>query len=171
MKCPACGYENIRGADMCARCGASLMQEDNPAPTTEAHHSIMTDLVGGLNPRAPIAVSVKASAADALAVMLKHNIGCVLVTDEAGKLVGLFSETDAVRRAAGMIEDLSAVPIEQVMTPRPSTLPPDVPIAHALHLMSLHDFRHVPLVDAEGRPRSVISSRDIVRFIEENFAV
>lgn len=170
MKCPACGSENIPGSDVCAECDASLMQEDNPTPTTEEHHSIMTDLISDLNPLSPIAVSVRASAADAVETMLNASVGCVLVTDDAGRLAGIFSETDAVRRVAGTIEDLAGVSIQEVMTRRPSTLPADVPIAHALHLMGLHGFRHVPLVDADGRPTGVISSRDIVRFIEENFA-
>ncbi len=170
MKCPTCGYDNIPGADVCAGCGASLMQEDRPTATSEAHHSIMTDLISELDPRSPIVVSVKSSVAEAVETMLSGNVGCVLVTDADGKLVGIFSETDATRRVAGMIDDLSAASVEELMTPRPSTLSADVPIAHALHLMGLHGFRHVPLVDADGRPTGVISSRDIVRFIEESFA-
>lgn len=170
MKCPACGSENIPGTDVCAECGASLTHEDRPTATTEAHHSIMTDLVSDLNPRSPISVSADASVADAVETMLNGGIGCVLVIDDAGRLAGIFSETDAVRRVAGVIDDLAEVSIQEVATQRPSTLPPDVPIVHALHLMGLHGFRHVPLVDADGRPTGVISSRDIVRFIEENFA-
>lgn len=170
MKCPACGYENVAGADVCAQCHASLMQEDALTPTTEAHHSIMADLISDLNPKSPIAVSVGSSLVEAVEAMLDDNIGCVLVTNDDGQLVGIFSETDVVRRVAGSIEDLSEVSVEELMTPRPSTLPADVPIAHALHLMSLHGFRHVPLVDADDHPTGVISSRDIVDFIEENFA-
>ncbi len=170
MRCPVCGYQNIHGADVCAECHTSLMQEDNPIPTTQAHRSIMTDLIRELNPRSPIAVSDESSVAEALEAMLNGNVGCVLVTDDDGRLVGVFSETDVVRRVAGTIDDLSAVPVKDLMTPRPSALPADAPIAHALHLMSLHGFRHVPLVDAAGRPEGVISSRDIVQFIERNFA-
>ncbi|MFQ5592808.1 MAG: CBS domain-containing protein [Anaerolineae bacterium] len=169
MKCPACGSDNTHGADVCAECGASLTHEDHPMPTTGAHHSIMTDLISDLNPRSPISVSVDASVADAIDTMLNASVGCVLVTDAAGKLAGIFSETDAVRRVAGKIDNLSEASIQEVITRRPSTLPADVPIAHALHLMGLHGFRHIPLVDADGRPQGVISSRDIAEFIEENF--
>lgn len=170
MRCPVCGYMNITGADVCAECNASLMQEDSPAPTTYEHHSIMTDLIAELDLHMPVSVTTEASVAEAIDVMLSENVGCVLITDAEGKLVGIFSETDVVRRAAGTIDDLSAVAVEELMTPRPSTLPADVPIAHALHLMGLHGFRHVPLVDADERPSGVISSRDIVEFIQENFA-
>jgi CBS domain-containing protein len=38
------------------------------------------------------------------------------------------------------------------------------------HHMGLHGFRHVPLVDERERPVGFISLRDIVNFIEENFA-
>lgn len=170
MRCPVCGYPNIPGADVCDECHTSLTQEDRPTPTTRAHHSIMIDLIRELNPRPPIAVSHESSVAEALEAMLNGDVGCVLVTDADGRLVGIFSETDVVRRVAGIIDDLSAVPVKDLMTPRPSALPADAPIAHALHLMSLHGFRHVPIVDTNGRPEGVISSRDIVQFIERNFA-
>lgn len=170
MRCPACGHENIPGVDACAECHASLMQADNLTSTTGGHHSIMTDLVSDIDPRPPITISADSSVADAIALMLNENIGCVLVTDADGRLVGIFSETDVVRQVAGIIDDPTAVAVGQLMTPRPSTLPVDVPIAHALHLMSLHGFRHVPLVDEAGRPEGVISSRDIVDFIEEHFS-
>jgi CBS domain-containing protein len=171
MKCPLCGHENIAGADSCAECHASLTQDSNPTATTDAQHSIMTDRVGELYPRSPLTVAADASVADAIHVMLNGNVGCVLVTDDAGRLVGVFSESDVVRRVAGVMENPEEVPVTELMTPRPSTLPPDARIAHALHLMGLHDFRHVPLVDRDGRPVGVISSRDVVHFIEENFGV
>lgn len=170
MKCPVCGHENLPGADACEECYASLTQGGVSASTMGTQRSITTTLIDELNPRSPITVSIAASVAEAIEIMRKENVGCVLVTDADGSLAGIFSETDVVRQVAGVIDNPSAVSVEQLMTPRPSTLPADVPIAHALHLMSLHGFRHVPVVDIDGCPEGVISSRDIVNFIEENFA-
>ena len=98
------------------------------------------------------------------------NVGCILVTGERGELIGIFTEGDAQYKVAGLIHDLESVPVESLMTPRPSVLRSDTPISQALHLMGLHGFRHVPLVDGEGKPTGFISFRDIVRFIEQNFA-
>ncbi len=52
------------------------------------------------------------------------------------------------------------------MTVKPNALPANTPIGHALHLMALYGFRHLPIVDEQNRPTGVISFRDVVRFIE-----
>jgi CBS domain-containing protein len=36
--------------------------------------------------------------------------------------------------------------------------------------MSIHHFRHVPIVDDEGRPTGVISFRSVVHYLRENFS-
>jgi CBS domain-containing protein len=55
------------------------------------------------------------------------------------------------------------------MTRNPSTLKANLPVAHALHLMALHHFRHVPLVDDENRPIGMVSFRNVVDFIQKYF--
>jgi CBS domain-containing protein len=51
------------------------------------------------------------------------------------------------------------------MTPNPVAVKADLPIAHALHLMSVYSFRHLPLVDDDNRPTGIISFRDVVRHL------
>jgi CBS domain-containing protein len=55
------------------------------------------------------------------------------------------------------------------MTSEPDVLAADTPIAHALHLMSVHHYRHVPVVDERGVALDVISFRDVVHYIEAYF--
>jgi CBS domain-containing protein len=55
------------------------------------------------------------------------------------------------------------------MTRQVETLTPDDPIAFALQRMSVGGFRHVPLVDAAGRPVGILSVKDIVDYFAENF--
>ncbi len=57
------------------------------------------------------------------------------------------------------------------MTPEPVAVGPDAPIAHALHLMAVHGFRHLPLIDDEGRPVGLISFRDVVHHLHSAAAV
>ena len=87
------------------------------------------------------------------------------MTDEADKLVGIFTERDVLMRVAGIVDDLSAATVWGYMTPDPVAVHADLPIAHALHLMAVHGFRHLPLVDADSRPIGVISFRDVVHFL------
>jgi CBS domain-containing protein len=73
-------------------------------------------------------------------------------------------------RVAGQVEDLSKAAVADYMTPDPRSLTKETPIKHALQLMSVHGFRHLPLVDEEGQPEGVISFRDVVRYMKESLA-
>ena len=68
-------------------------------------------------------------------------------------------------KVAGLIEDPTVIAVEEQMTLDPVALKPDMPIANALHLMSVHGFRHLPLVDENNRPTGIISFRDVVGYL------
>ncbi len=167
--CLACGCENIAGADTCEECGHSLIQEEFPGVSSQ-EHSILAAPLPVLAPHAPECVPHSATVAQAIARLKGRNVGCVLVTGAGGELVGIFTERDVLCRVAGLIRELDEIPVESLMTPRPTALRTSSTVSHALHLMGLHGFRHVPLVDEAERPVGIISFRDIVRFIEESFA-
>ena len=168
MICPTCGHDNIPGQDHCMECLASLSQEDLPTATTAAHHIIMTDPISRLRPPRPICVSPDTSLAEAIAQLRGKNVGALLITDPGGKLIGIFTERDVLYKVAGRLRDLAAIPVSRMMTPNPTALQATVPIAHALHLMAVHGFRHIPIVDEEGRPRGLTSFRGVVQFIGTN---
>lgn len=168
--CPACGHENIPGADTCDECGQSLSEEYMTRAEEEEQLDIFTEPIDVLNPRQPVCLDRHTRLTEVIARLKGRNVGCVLVTGDGGELVGIFTEGDVHYKVAGLIRDLDSVPVESLMTPKPSALRPEMSISHALHLMGLHGFRHVPLVDEAGRPVGFISFRDIVRFIEKNFA-
>lgn len=165
MICPTCGHNNISGVDECAECQTSLMQEDPHSAITAAQQIIMTDPISSLDPPAPICVSPETALAEAISSLRKHNVGALLVEDAGGRLVGILTERDVLYKVAGKVRGLSAVPVSQVMTPNPTTLKPTASIAHALHLMALHGFRHIPIVDNESRPIALMSFRGMVQFI------
>ncbi len=163
VECPACGHGNISGADSCDECGASLV-----AATHEDGESALQSPLLRLRPREPECVDRSATLADVIGRLQKRNVGCVLVTSHGEELVGIFTERDILYRVAGLIDQAAAIPVESLMTPSPSTLRPADPISHALHLMSVHGFRHVPLVDEDTRPVGVVSLRDIIRFMSKS---
>jgi CBS domain-containing protein len=69
-----------------------------------------------------------------------------------------------MRRVMGAGIDRSR-PVSEVMTPEPETLGPDDGIAYALQRLIVGGFRHIPIVDEDGRPLAVLSQRDFVAFI------
>ena len=136
-----------------------------PTPKTMVQDALTEATVETLAAHAPVEVDPHTSLAKAIRQMNSHNIGCVVVTDENDKLVGIFTERDVLMRVAGLVADTAAATVGDYMTPNPVAVRPDLPIAHALHLMAVHGFRHLPLVDEDHRPVGVISFRDVVHFL------
>ncbi len=89
--------------------------------------------------------------------MQRRAVGAVLVLDQ-GKLVGIFTERDAVYRVIAAGLDVHTTPLGQVMTPQPRTLGPERRYGVALLMMHEHGFRHVPVV-ANGKVLGIVSSR------------
>ena len=166
--CPTCGHGNMAGADVCEDCGQSIVA-DAVIPA-EGDSTPLTQPLLRLIPRQPETVERGASLAEAIALLKGRNVGCVLVTGHGGELAGIFTERDVLYRVAGLIENLESVPVESLMTPQPTALKPSDPVSRALHLMAIHGFRHLPLVDDDGCPVGIVSLRDIILFMEENFS-
>ena len=166
MKCPACGRDNLPGVDECVHCLESLMQEDVPQPETPVERSIMVDPIATLRSPAPEIVSTDAPVSEVVRHMREVNVGYVLVLDREMRLAGIFTERDLLCKVAGQTADLASIPVSKLMTPNPTVLCPDEPIKHALFLMAHNRFRHIPLVDEEGRPNAITSVRHVVEFIE-----
>ena len=141
------------------------MREADPSVM---EHGLESGSIHDLDPHKPITVPPDTTLADVVARMRSEDVGSVLVVDEAGRLAGGFTERDVLNRVACRVDDLSEAQVSDYMTRNPITLTGGDPIAHALHLMGLYGFRHLPLVDAEKRPVGVISFRDVADFIHQH---
>ena len=125
--------------------------------------------IGKLHRRAPQAIVGRGSSIlEAVRAMRTARTGCVLV-EEAGRLVGILTERDILNKLVGTGYDPAQVVVEGVMTLNPETLRLEDPIVFALQRMSVGGFRHIPLVDDEGRAVGVLSVKDIVDHLVEHF--
>lgn len=167
MKCPACGQDNLPGADECQACQGSLMQEDVPQADSSASRSVLGEPLSRLHAPAPECVTLGTSVAAAVDRMRARTVGYVLVTDSSGRLAGIFTERDVLCKVAGQVHDLSQVTVDSLMTADPSTLTPSEPIQNALFLMAHNGFRHVPLVDEDRRPIAIATMRHILEYMEQ----
>ncbi len=167
MRCPACGFHNLPGADDCEYCCLSLTQEDLPLAQLRGRiaQCLTEEPVEFLEPPAPVTVPLGTSLEDAVARMREYSVSCVLVQDAEGKLAGILTERDLITKVAGTSLDLSRTRVDSVLTADPETIRGDQPLAHALHRMTIGDFRHLPLTDEQGRPTGVISSREVLNYL------
>jgi CBS domain-containing protein len=95
---------------------------------------------------------------EAAKAMKQRNVSSVLIVN-AGRLVGIFTERDAVSRVLAEGRDANATKLADVMTRKPKTIGPDKPVGFALLMMYEGGFRHVPVVK-DGHPVGLISARD-----------
>jgi CBS domain-containing protein len=97
------------------------------------------------------------SVGKAAQMMKRSSVGAVLVVDDR-RLVGIFTERDAVFRVIAARRDPEATTVAEVMTPQPFTAEPDDTLGYALQVMHEKGFRHIPVVE-DGVPIGIVSAR------------
>lgn len=110
-----------------------------------------------LEPRKLVLAPPQASVDDAARLMKEAHVGAVLIVEQ-GRLIGIFTERDAVYRVLAARRDPLLTRLAEVMTPDPVAVSPDETFGYALLLMHDNGFRHAPVVE-NGRPIGVVSMR------------
>ena len=103
-------------------------------------------------------------------LMATRNVGAVMVVEQE-RLVGIFTERDAVYRVIARGRDAQTTRLADVMTTTPQTVDPDKSYGYALLIMHENGIRHVPVIE-NGKPIGIVSSRnamdpDMEEFISE----
>jgi CBS domain-containing protein len=126
--------------------------------------AILGAAIEELEPQPAACVPPGASVRDAIELMQDRGIGAVLVLDDSGRVEGIFTERDVLRRVA-LARPETTRPVTELMTPSPECLGLEDGVAFALNRMVVGGFRHVPIVDDAGAPVAVLSLREVVSFI------
>jgi len=100
-------------------------------------------------------------------LLAEHNIGALVVVNEAGKLVGIISERDVIRAAARLKDALSR-PVKETMTNEVIIGIPNDDLKAVAHAMTDKGFRHLPIMD-QGGLVGIISMRDIVEWQRDQY--
>lgn len=116
-------------------------------------------------------VSPGASIREAIARIDRTAAGIALAVDDGRRLIGTITDGDIRRALLAGISLESPVQVlldsKPAAAPRvPTTAPEAASKAELLDLMNLHDLRHIPLVDAEGRVAGIALLTDLVHEYE-----
>jgi CBS domain-containing protein len=97
--------------------------------------------------------------------MVERSVGAaVIVKDQA--VVGIVTERDVMRAVAlGMVP--WSTKLEDIMTRDPICTKPSMDIHEAIAMMLEGKFRHLPVVDDDGKLIGIVSTRDLLRAAEE----
>jgi CBS domain-containing protein len=130
--------------------------------------NLKVECVSHLNPAPPLQVSPGQSVGEAVALMRREGVGCVLVC-QGNALLGIFTERDLMRRVLATGKPLT-VPVSQCMTPNPEVVRAREPIAAAIRRMEEGGYRHLPVVNEEGQPVGMLSVKRIMQYLAEHFS-
>jgi CBS domain-containing protein len=112
--------------------------------------------------RGVITVGPEATVADALALLVPHNIGSLPVVDSSGRLVGIFTERDVLHGVHKDCERFNRQRVGSVMTRDPWTCAPDDDVHEVMGTISRHQVGQLPVV-AGGAVVGVVSVGDLIK--------
>ena len=91
-----------------------------------------------------------------------RRTGAIMITDEAGALVGIFTDSDLARLLEANRDAAIDGPLADVMTRNPTTIAAGSLLAAACEALSRRKLSELPVVDAAGRPLGLIDITDVV---------
>lgn len=125
-----------------------------------------TDTVKATASEHRVCIPPETTIREVLARLKENKSGSALVLRD-GKLVGIFTERDALKLMATG-GDLDT-PVEELMTKDPVSLGDGDAIATAVRKMSKGGYRRLPVVDDKGCPTGVLKATSILRYLVEHF--
>lgn len=131
----------------------------------ENQEEILDVRVKHIMTRNPLTVEASSTLEAAARGMESCGCGCCLVESQ-GKIVGIITERDIVRRVASKGLSLKRTKVSSVMTTPIIVINHEATVEEALKIMEKHGIRRLPVVDEEGLV-GIISITDVARALAE----
>jgi CBS domain-containing protein len=112
------------------------------------------------------AVEPATSVTECVRLMTAEKIGALIVLD-GGRLIGMFTERDALNKVLATGLDPGSTKVAEVMTKNPVSIPPTTTVGDAMELITTRRFRHLPIVD-NGKVLAVISSGHLSHWLVQD---
>lgn len=103
------------------------------------------------------------SVTECVRTMTSEKIGAMIVMD-GERLIGIFTERDALNKVLAAGLDPVRTKISEVMTKDPYCIPPTTTVGEAMALITKQRFRHLPIVEND-KVLTVISSGDLTHWM------
>jgi CBS domain-containing protein len=157
MNCPACGSENLPGADACEDCGFAFVglldgasAIGQPEDTRFEEHLRSTTLAS-LEASPAILLDRNDSVGRCILSMQEHGVAHVLVTDGTGEAIGIVTERDLLMKVQPSLSGtLGGEAVSTIMNPAPLMLDSTVSVSVLLNTMAVKGYRRVPVKGPEG---------------------
>jgi CBS domain-containing protein len=115
----------------------------------------------------PATMASSAAAVDAGERLAHKDVRAVLVTDDAGRLMGVVTRTTLVREVVAAGRDPRSTPLGEIAEAPRFTVDADMPVEEAFQLLEEHDLERVPVVEG-GKLVGVLSRSVLQRRLAED---
>ena len=116
------------------------------------------------------AVSLQATVAEAIRTMLDRHVGAVAIVDSEQRVAGIFTERDVLRKFSLSGRNPEATLVRELMTTPVELATSETGSAEALVTMVERHFRHLPVVDNNGKLLGVLSIRNLLEWRIEDLS-
>jgi len=103
-----------------------------------------------------------ASVLDGAKFMHEMGVGCVVVTGDDDKPLGIVTDRDIMSKVIIDEKDPKTVKLKDIMTSPAVSIKEDKHVFDVTKLMSVHGVRRFPVVDSEGKLIGVIALDDLL---------
>ena len=110
-----------------------------------------------------VTVTGSTTVLDASTLMVERGIGGVVVLDDEGRLAGIFTERDVLRRVVAVRLDPAQTLVRDVMTTPVLTVAPETVLEECQATMTARRIRHLPVVGPTGLA-GLVSSGDVLAY-------
>jgi CBS domain-containing protein len=110
------------------------------------------------------AVPIEASVADAIRKMLDYHVGAVGVVDGQGRVAGIFTERDVLRKLTLTGMNPETTPVRNLMTTSVEMATQQTGPGEAMATMVERHFRHLPVIDDNGKLLGILSIRNLLEW-------
>jgi len=125
-----------------------------------AEQQSMSSPLSAILTKAPVTASPDTPIRQVIETMVAGHIGSMVVVDGEAQPVGIFTQSDALKRI--LLPGISLDrPIADVMSSRPHALSEHAHVYDAALAMAMHSVRHVLVTDEAGTLKGVVSERDL----------
>jgi len=122
------------------------------------------DLLRGRTMGEVFSVGPDASVQEALDLLAEHNVGALLVMDMNGRVNGILSERDIVRKVGLHGRSAYETKVREIMTGKVLYVEADQSVEECMALMNDKGIRHLPVYE-KGTLLGLISVRDVLRMV------
>jgi len=110
-----------------------------------------------------VTVEAEVTVREAVELMNRNEIGCLVVVDEEEKPVGIVTERDLLKRVLANRKDPIRTKVKDIMSKPLVTGTPHMDIEAAVRLMFKHKIKKLPIVE-NSHLIGLVTLTDLVRF-------